>query len=272
MKFGLKTLVASVVVASGLSSAVAAESTPLPFPGTITGNVGVYSSYNLRGITNGPENDGAAVQGGLDYSHDSGIYLGYWFSTLSYSYADLNTACINDVYSAGPEHILLERANTCSNRKSFENDFYGGYKGKITEDLGYQIGGTIYYYYPGWNSTGYETILGLSYKSLSVTAQTLLNNVTFGNKGDTYLLATYSPSLPAGFTGKAQVGAYYYGDDDKYVTTGGKDFNFRHATLGVAHPLGDTGATWSLDMIFGGYDRMEVKQKNKAVLGLSYAF
>ena len=261
MKFGLKTLVASVVVASGLSSAVAAESTPLPFPGTITGNVGVYSSYNLRGITNAPENDGAAVQGGLDYSHDSGIYLGYWFSTLSYSYADINPDC----YDANGDL-------TCKNRKSFENDFYGGYKGKITEDLGYQVGGTIYYYSPGWESTGYETILGLSYKQFSVTAQTLLNNVTFGNKGDTYFLATYAPSLPAGFTGKAQVGVYYYGDDDEFVTTGSKDFNFRHATLGLSHPLGDTGATWSLDMIFGGYDRLEVKQKNKAVLGLSYAF
>ncbi len=254
MKFGLKTLVASVVLASGLSSAVAAESTPLPFPGTITGNISVVSSYNLRGITNAPEDDKAAVQGGLDYSHDSGFYLGYWFSTLGYSYADLNP------HSKG------------GNNTSFENDFYGGFKGKINDDLGYQIGGTIYYYMPGWESTGYETMLGLSYKEFSVTAQTLLNNVTFGNKGDTYFLATYAPALPAGFTGKAQVAAYYYGDDDEFVTTGSKDFNFRHATLGLSHPLGETGATWSLDMVFGGYDRLEAKQKNKAVLGLSYAF
>lgn len=268
MKFGLKTLVASVVVASGLSSAVAAESTPLPFPGTITGNVGIYSSYNLRGITTapvGPESDTPAVQGGLDYSHDSGIYLGYWFSTLTAAYADFNTA-------------LKEEDK--EGKKSFENDFYGGYKGKITENLGFQVGGTIYYYYPGWESTGYETIIGLSYKELSVTAQTLLNNVTFGNKGDTYLLATYAPALPAGFTGKFQVGAYYYGDDDEFLTANAKpgdvtksDFEFRHATVGVSHPLGDTGATWSLDYIIGGYWRDgEVRQKNKAVIGLSYAF
>lgn len=275
MKFGLKTLVASVVVASGLSSAVAAESTPLPFPGTITGNISVVSSYNLRGITGGskegsaitawaPENDNAAIQGGLDYSHDSGLYLGYWFSTLGYSYASLNTAgCVG---------------SDCS-RKSFENDFYGGFKGKLTEDIGFQVGGTIYYYHPGWESTGYETIIGLNYKELSVTAQTLLNNVTFGNKGDTYFLATYAPALPAGFTGKFQVGAYYYGDDDEFLAANAKpgdvtktDFAFRHATLGLSHPLGDTGATWSLDYIFGGYARDEAKQDNKAVLGLSYAF
>jgi uncharacterized protein (TIGR02001 family) len=156
-------------------------------------------------------------------------------------------------------------------KDSFENDFYGGFKGKITEDLNFQVGGTIYYYYPGWESTGYETIVGLSSGIFGVTAQTLLNNVTFGNKGDTYLLATASPALPAGFTGKVQIGAYYYGDDDEFVTTT-EDFAFRHATVGVSHPLGDTGATWGLDYIFGGYDRVETKQKNKVVLGLSYAF
>lgn len=264
MKFGLKTLVASVVVASGLSSAVAAEPTPLPFPGTITGNISVVSSYNLRGITNAPESDTPAVQGGLDYSHDSGIYLGYWFSTLTAAYADFNTS---------PTYTKEEK-------KSFESDFYGGYKGKITEDIGFQVGGTIYYYYPGWESTGYETFLGLSYKEFSVSAQTLLNNVTFGNKGDTYFLATYAPALPAGFTGKAQVAAYYYGDDDEFLGYQAKpgdvtksDFEFRHVTLGVSHPLGDTGATWSLDYIIGGYWRDgDVKQKNKAVLGLAYAF
>ena len=145
-------------------------------------------------------------------------------------------------------------------------------KGKITDNLGYQVGGTIYYYYPGWESTGYETFLGLSYKELTVTAQTLLNNVTFGNKGDTYFLATYAPALPAGFTGKAQIGAYYYGDDDEFTAKTENTFAFRHATLGLSHALGETGANWSLDYILGGYDRTDIKQKNKVVLGLAYAF
>ena len=39
-------------------------------------------------------------------------------------------------------------------KKSFENDLYAGYKGKLQMILGYQIGGTVYYYYPGWESTG----------------------------------------------------------------------------------------------------------------------
>ena len=58
------------------------------------------------------------------------------------------------VYNAGISACLaLLLSNFVSlyfqkQKKSFENDLYAGYKGKITEDLGYQIGGTVYYYYP----------------------------------------------------------------------------------------------------------------------------
>ena len=51
---------------------------------TVSGNISVLSSYNLRGITNTPENKGATLQGGLDYNHASGFYAGWWGSTLDY--------------------------------------------------------------------------------------------------------------------------------------------------------------------------------------------
>ncbi len=49
-----------------------------------TGNIGVFSKYILRGITNAPESDTAVLQGGFDYAADNGIYVGYWGSTLGY--------------------------------------------------------------------------------------------------------------------------------------------------------------------------------------------
>jgi len=75
-----------------------------PYEGTLTGNINVVSKYILRGITqtygpkladgskgtDGPEMDSPALQGGLDYVLKNGLYVGYWFSTLGYSYADLN--------------------------------------------------------------------------------------------------------------------------------------------------------------------------------------
>lgn len=43
----------------------------------VTGNAGVVSEYLFRGIE---QSGGAAVQGGIDYAHDSGLYLGTWAS------------------------------------------------------------------------------------------------------------------------------------------------------------------------------------------------
>lgn len=117
-----KTLIAAAV--AGLFSlptvvmAQAAAAAPAS-PHTITGNLGIYSSYRFRGIdqTFGKP----ALQGGIDYSHSSGFYLGNWNSNVS--------------SGAGfPDGNL-------------EMDFYGGYKFSVG-DFGIDLG-AIYYYYPG---------------------------------------------------------------------------------------------------------------------------
>jgi len=124
-------------------------------------------------------------------------------------------------------------------------------------------------YTPGWASTGYETKLGLSYGEVSVTAQTLLNDVTFGNTGDTYYLATWTHALPKDFTFTGQVGLYTYGKKGDYINStkadkpgfnpaypdgnpDAKTFAFRHVTLGLSHPLPIKGGTWGLQYIVGG--------------------
>lgn len=64
-----RLMVGTLLGASTLAS-------PAAFAGA-SGNVGVFSEYLFRGIeTSG----GAAVQGGLDYAADSGIYVGTWVS------------------------------------------------------------------------------------------------------------------------------------------------------------------------------------------------
>lgn len=254
MKYTLKALgLAIVASASSFTFAEAPASEH-----TISGNIGVISSYNLRGNTTGPENRDATIQGGLDYSHSSGLYAGYWASTLGYG----RTVIVN-----GEPDV----------DKGIESDFYAGYKGSINEDLGYTVGFTYYYYYNLGNSdaNGFETMLGLNYKDFSVTAQTLLEDVTWGNTGDTYILGSYSHALPRDFTLNTKLGLYYYNDKDgefikKADTT--ETFGFRHFTVGLSHPLADTGVNMNLDYIIGGYDRLDNKHKNKVVLGLSYSF
>lgn len=285
----LKVLASSLILLGGVSELVHAD-TPdpdlvfagTPYEGDLTGNINVVSKYILRGITqtydktydgSGPESDGPAVQGGFDYVLKNGFYAGYWFSTLGYSYASLN-----------PD------SNGKHTQNSVENDLYGGYTGTIgSTGIGYTLGGTMYVYEPGWASTGYETKLGLSYGEVGITAQTLLNDVTFGNTGDTYFLATWTHALPRDFTFTGQVGAYLYGKHGDYIDSNdpskpgyqsgylngvdkAKGFAFRQATLGLSHPLPIKGGTWGVQYIFGGDNRFDVKQGNQLVGSLGLTF
>ena len=49
---------------------------------TITGNFGIYSQYIFRGLTQTDQKP--AFQGGFDYAHTNGIYLGTWGSNISW--------------------------------------------------------------------------------------------------------------------------------------------------------------------------------------------
>ena len=215
---------------------------------SVSGNISVLSSYNLRGFTNAPENSGATLQGGLDYNHASGFYAGSWGSTLDYS--------------------LVEEG-----RDAFENNFYAGYSHSVNDDLGLTIGTTYYYYYESDEETnGFELLLGLSYKDLGITAQTLLEDTTWGNAGDTYIKGTYSYALPNDFSLDTALGLYAYEKSGDYVEETSESFGFRHFDIGLSKPFADTGVTASINYIIGGYDRMDVKQKNKVVFGLGYSF
>lgn len=143
----MRKSVLSVAAAAALAvPALAAAQTPSP----VTGNLTIASDYRFRGISQTYK--GPAIQGGVDYSHSSGLYLGNWNSNVS------------SVLFAGGSSI--------------EMDFYGGWK-KSFGDFGLDIG-TIYYYYPNAEfnpntlSTGgsakfdnWEVYLGGSWKWLS---------------------------------------------------------------------------------------------------------
>jgi len=58
-------------------------------------NIGATSNYVWRGVTQ--TDDSAAVQGGVDYSHASGFYIGTWASNIDWGGAD-NKGTEVDVY------------------------------------------------------------------------------------------------------------------------------------------------------------------------------
>ena len=46
-------------------------------------NIGLFSQYIFRGLQQ--TNGNPALQGSVDYSHESGLYAGTWFSTISWA-------------------------------------------------------------------------------------------------------------------------------------------------------------------------------------------
>ena len=61
--------------------AAAAPAAPVS-PHTFSYNVGLYSQYIFRGLTQTARRP--ALQGGVDYSHSSGVYLGTWGSNINW--------------------------------------------------------------------------------------------------------------------------------------------------------------------------------------------
>jgi uncharacterized protein (TIGR02001 family) len=116
-----KTIIAASFVtalaAPGLAAAQAAAAPASPH--TFTANMAVVTDYRFRGISQTFKKP--ALQGGFDYSHSSGFYVGNWNSNVN------------------------EGAGFPAN--NLEMDFYGGWK-KSWGDWGLDLG-AIYYYYPG---------------------------------------------------------------------------------------------------------------------------
>jgi len=67
---------------TGAALGVAVLASPAASAGQLTGNVSVVSDYMFRGIE---QSGGAAVQGGVDYTLDLGIYTGLWVSSAAIS-------------------------------------------------------------------------------------------------------------------------------------------------------------------------------------------
>jgi uncharacterized protein (TIGR02001 family) len=168
-------LLALPCISAAEDSATAGPAAPSnPWVGSLT----LASDYIFRGLTQ--SNEKAALQGGLEYDDPSGVYAGFWGSSISWL-SDSSTST----------------AHVSSN---VELDFYAGYRGKFSDDLGYDVG--LYtYYYPGDYPSGFtsanttEIYAALSYKIASLKySHTLTNAFGFSdtkNSGYLDLSANY---------------------------------------------------------------------------------
>jgi len=123
-----KTAIAAAI--SGLFTPAAfAQAAPAaaPEPSPVTANVTITNDYRYRGISQ--TNYQPAIQGGFDYAHESGFYIGNWNSTINWV------------------------SNTTNNgvKAPIEMDFYGGFKKELIGEGFASDFGVLQYYY---NQTG----------------------------------------------------------------------------------------------------------------------
>jgi hypothetical protein len=266
MNFKLKVLASSLSLAFAASTFAADEpkkdAEPTP-PWAWTAHVDLNSAYYLRGITNtygnnkwvdsipagstyatrggpavangwadAPESRSPAFSWGVDVTHSSGFYLGWWASQLTYSYdrfgksfdtylktgnATAGNAAAKRAAAAAATAALNPAPNKYYNSTpSVENDLYGGYTGKAG-DFGYTLGLTYYIYSPGTHSNAPETKVALTYGDFTAQSQTLLDDTIWGNKGDTYWTVTWTKALPYDLSFTANAGYYTYKTQGKYV-------------------------------------------------------
>lgn len=122
MKKLFKSSVLTAILASAFSVmtpvAYAADGAIASSQHTLTTNIGFFTDYTYRGISLARER--GAVQGGIDYSHSSGLYLGAWATNVNKQALYGNTV---------------------------ELDIYGGYVHMLADQLGLNVG-FMHYFYP----------------------------------------------------------------------------------------------------------------------------
>jgi uncharacterized protein (TIGR02001 family) len=208
----LKSKIALAVMALTAGSAVMAQ---------VSYNVGAVSEYRYRGIAQSAL--APALQGGVDYAHSSGFYVGAWGSQIRWI-AEAGTA-------AGTE-----------TKGPFELDLYGGYKGEIAKDFTYDVG-YLRYEYVG---NTYKDISGTvnpntdeAYGALTYGAYTAKVSYAFSDlfgyaksSGSTYIDLSATYDLGSGWSLVPHVGR------QEISGSANKDYSYTDYSVTVGKDLG----------------------------------
>jgi len=200
-------------------------------PHTFTANVGLFSQYIFRGLSQ--TNARPAIQGGFDYAYNFGPaadYVGSWNSNVSW---------------------LTDGGQYTSS--SLESDLYVGVKGNFGKsDFTWDVG-FLQYFYPGNVNTlangakgdTSEVYGALGWKWLTFKASYVVSNKAFAvlDAQGTYYL-DLSAAYPVGETGLTLIGHYgrqkYDGTDYRTAALGSNDsiYTYDDYKLGVTYDLG----------------------------------
>ena len=275
MKFNFVTTAASLAILASTASFTSFDQTKAPAPDyTLAYSAGVVSDYRFRGISQ--TSFKPALQLGVDFAHKSGFYAGAFGSNVDW----------------------VKQFNGAT-KGSYELDLFGGYKGSITKDIGFDVG-VIAYIYPGNNSgvanapkgiaagqysnaNTNEFYLGLSYNVASFkysrSMGDFLGNVRSG--GSQYFDLSANFDLGNGLTLTPHLGYQKVPNANTATSTDGKAANYSDYSLTLAKDLGNglsvTGAVIGTNTSKGAgtfYRDSNNKDLGKSalVVGLKYSF
>lgn len=227
---------------------------------TLAYNVGVVSEYRYRGLAQSRFQP--VLQGGVDYAHKSGAYVGAWASQIKWIKDTAASSC----------------SGTC--KGDIELDLYGGYKFSVG-NLGLDVGFLRYEYInnnysPNANTD--EVYAAGTYGIFTLKHSVALSNL-FGaanSKGSYYTDLSANLDLGSGFTLTPHVGYQYVKNQ--------MGFSYTDYALTLTKDLGD-GLSVSAAAIAVDGDKNNLKigsnggsqadkftGKSTVVLGLKYTF
>ena len=196
----------------------------------ISANLALTTDYKFRGISQSDES--VALQGGFDYEHASGFYLGTWGSSVDF-----------DTDGGGYDGSL-------------ELDVYAGFSNSFgASDWGYDLS-ILYYSYPGDDDEegDYLELYGaLSWKDLSLSVA--YANDYYAETGKFYYVAgDYEHALPQDFTLLLHAG-YNSLDEVGFLSNGADDYwdytiGITKSVAGIDLSLAYTGTDLDEDEVF----------------------
>jgi len=244
-KYKLSVCALGVAFAAFVAPALAAD-TEVAAASPVSYNFGLVTDYIFRGITQTTHNP--ALQGGLDYEHNTGLYVGAWASNVRW---------------------IKDSGAIASGDANVELDTYFGIKNAVAIDYGYDVGYVRYNYLGtytpqvGSNNADTSEVYGAaSYKFVTLKySYSLLDGfmTALGARGTNYIdLTANYPVEEVGMTVGAHIGkqtivgtaadsplftpSSSYTD---YKLSASKDFNSYVLSLSYTNTKGATSSFWN---------------------------
>jgi len=226
----MKKMTKSLVAASVLAATTLVSGTAMA---DLSGNVGVTSDYIWRGETQAA--DESAVSGGIDYSHESGLYVGTWVSSLGGSQQYEQDFYAGFAFDAGPVGLDIGAINYTYPNEFADADTTEGYIGASYGMFSAKYSMTSDYFKSGDSAAYIEVAADIPVKG------DLTLGLHYGQKSGDYF-----DNKPAGTDGS-------YGDYSVSLSKGEFSFAYSNTDNEKANGQSDNGriaVTWTHSIDF----------------------